>query len=57
MLIVMDKRIAPVLLLLASCSRRRSAAATLRRPAPGLYDPYSSGIGPMVRGSRRLDDQ
>jgi hypothetical protein len=52
-LIVMDKRIAPVLLLFGIVL----SAALAGCHAPGSYDPYASGIGRTVCGSRALGDQ
>jgi hypothetical protein len=58
LLIVMDKRIAPVALLLGIVlSAALGGCHVASAQAPGWYDPYASGIGPMVHGSRRLGDQ
>jgi hypothetical protein len=56
-LIVMDKQIAPVLLLLFGIVLSVALCGCHAAEAPGWYDPYASGIGPMVHGSRRLGDQ
>jgi len=58
LLIVMDKQIAPVLLLFGIVLSAALGGCQLApTQAPGWYDPYASGIGPMVHGSRRLGDQ
>jgi hypothetical protein len=57
-LIVMDKQIAPVLLLLLFGIVLSAALGGCHAAqAPGWYDPYASGTGPMLHGSRRLGDQ
>jgi hypothetical protein len=54
----MDKRITPVLLLFGVVlSAALGGCHVTPAQAPGWYDPYSSGIGPFVHGTRRLGDQ
>jgi hypothetical protein len=54
----MDKQIAAVLLLLLFGIVLSAALGGCHvAQAPGWHDPYASGIGPMLHGSRRLGDQ